>query len=91
MFKEYVKQLIEYNKKFIILGRRDALTYKEIFSLVKAGKMHLGYYAGDMTFDVGGSCGRDSWEWMDNICWYTNLDVDTNIRDIILGYREKNI
>ncbi len=43
LFREYVGQLIEYDKKFIILGNINALTYKEIFSLVKENRIWLGY------------------------------------------------
>ncbi|MBM2817366.1 MAG: modification methylase [Ignavibacteria bacterium] len=43
LFREYVAQLIEYDKKFIIIGHQNAITYKEIFSLIKENKIWLGY------------------------------------------------
>ena len=54
LFREYVAQLVEYNKKFLILGNKNAITYKEIFKLIKenklwAGMMPMGY---DMLFIV---------------------------------------
>ncbi len=43
LFREYVAQLIEYDKKFLIIGNQNAITYKEIFPLLKENKMWLGY------------------------------------------------
>ena len=42
LFREYVATLIEYNKNFIIIGNQNAITYKEIFPLIKEDKMWLG-------------------------------------------------
>ena len=42
LFREYVAQLMEHNKKFIIIGNMNAITYKEIFSLIKNDKIWLG-------------------------------------------------
>ena len=54
LFREYVQQLIKYNKKFLIIGNKNAITYKEIFKLIKENKvwvgvMPMGY---DMLFNV---------------------------------------
>ncbi len=54
LFREYVQQLIKYNKKFLIIGNKNAITYKEIFKLIKenkvwVGAMPMGY---DMLFNV---------------------------------------
>jgi len=43
LFREYVAQLIEYDKKFIIMGNMNAITYKVIFKPIKAGKIRIGY------------------------------------------------
>jgi len=43
LFREYVLQLIKYNKKFLILGDQNAITYKEIFKLIKENKVWFGY------------------------------------------------
>ena len=43
LFREYVAQLMEYNKKFLIIGGMNAITYKEIFPLIKENKLWLGY------------------------------------------------
>ncbi len=43
LFREYVAQLIEYDKKFLIIGHQNAISYKEIFKLIKENKIWLGY------------------------------------------------
>lgn len=42
LFREYVKQLMEYDKKFLIIGNMNAITYKEVFPLLKENKVWLG-------------------------------------------------
>ena len=42
LFREYVAQLMEYDKKFLIIGNLNAITYKEIFPLIKENKILLG-------------------------------------------------
>ena len=46
VFREYVKQLIDYDKKFLIVGNINSITYKEIFPLIMQNKMWLGYGMG---------------------------------------------
>ena len=48
LFREYVAQLIEYDKKFLIIGNQNAITYKEIFPLLKDNKLWIGYKSGDI-------------------------------------------
>lgn len=43
LFREYVAQLVEYKKKFVIIGNKNAITYKEIFALIKENKLWIGY------------------------------------------------
>lgn len=43
LFREFVAQLVQYGKDFIIIGNKNAITYKEIFSLIKANKLWLGH------------------------------------------------
>ncbi len=54
LFREYVAQLIEYDKKFVIIGNKNAITYKEIFKLIKEDKMWVGNtsMSTDIMFDV---------------------------------------
>lgn len=44
LFREYLAQLIEYDKKFLIIGHQNAITYKEVFHLIKENKMWLGVH-----------------------------------------------
>ncbi len=43
LFREYIAQLFQYDKKFIILGNMNAMTYREIFPLLKNNRMWIGY------------------------------------------------
>ena len=54
LFREYVSQLIEYEKSFIVIGNKNAITYKEIFKLIKENKIWIGNtpMGTDMLFDV---------------------------------------
>jgi len=56
LFREYIKQLIDYDKKFLIIGNMNAITYKEIFPLLKENKIWLGnnykVNAGAMFFEI---------------------------------------
>lgn len=52
LFREYVAQLIEYQKKFLIVGNQNAITYKEIFKLIKDNKVWLGFKSGHTLFEV---------------------------------------
>ena len=95
LFREYVSQLIEYDKKFLIIGNQNALTYKEIFPLIKDNRLWLGYKSGDMAFTVPSYYEpRQTRYWVDergqkwrsfgNICWFTNLDTTKRHEDITL-------
>ncbi len=54
LFREYVAQLIKYEKKFIIIGNLNSATYKEVFPLIKNNKIWLGasIHSGDREFGV---------------------------------------
>ena len=95
LFREYVAQLIEYDKKFLIIGNQNAITYKEIFNLIMQNKIWLGYKSGNMSFMVPeDSEPRETRYWQDNtgqkwrsmgnICWFTNMDHKKRHEDIIL-------
>ena len=49
LFREYISQLEEYNKKFLIIGNTNSITYKETFALIKDNKLRTGY----TNFNVG--------------------------------------
>ena len=54
LFREFIKQLFDYNKRFVIIGNMNAITYKEIFSLIKDNKLWLGngFNAGNAYFAI---------------------------------------
>ena len=95
LFREYVSQLMKYEKKFVILGNQNAITYKEIFSLIKENKLWLGstlsfakfkvpnYYVPRATRYWVDETGQ-KWRSMGNICWFTNLDIAKRHEEIIL-------
>lgn len=81
LFREYVAQLIDYSKKFIIIGSKNAITYKEFFSLLKNNQVWCGVrsFSGGMWFPVPKENSYD--KIIDNVkmknvpsCWFTNLD-----------------
>lgn len=94
LFKEYLAQLIEYDKKFLIIGSQNNITYKEIFPLIQQNKIWLGYNAGDMEFVVPDYYEPRETRYreengikyrsMGNICWYSNLDVSKRYENITL-------
>lgn len=68
LFREYVAQLMEYNKKFLIIGGMNAITYKEIFPLIKENKLWLGMnYCKEFIQPDG------TYKSFGNICWFTNI------------------
>jgi len=98
LFKEYVAQLMEYGKQFLIIGNQNAITYKEIFPLLKKNHIWLGHHCGDMAFTVPATYEpRETRFWVDesgqkwrslgNICWFTNLDLKKRHEEIILYKR----
>jgi len=97
LFREYVTQLIEYNKKFIILGNQNAISYKDIFKLIKENKIWLGksIHSGDREFKVpedyplnasGQRIGTEGNRYIriKGIRWFTNLDYKERHEDLIL-------
>ena len=82
LYREYVAQLIEYEKNFLIIGNFNSVTYKEIFPLIKEEKMWLGYTAPKEFIQPDGNIKK-----FGNINWFTNLDVTKRHEDIIL-YKE---
>ena len=100
LFREYVAQLMEYDKKFLIIGSQNAVTYKDVFQHFKEDKIWLGYKSGDMAFQVPEYYEpRETRYWEDeegqkwrslgNICWFTNLDISKRDEDLIL-YKNYN-
>ena len=99
LFRQYLSLLIEYNKKFIIIGNVNALTYKEVFPLVMENKLWLGasIHSGDRKFYVpddyplnASGCGVDStgrrFIRVKGVRWYTNLDYSARHEELETAY-----
>lgn len=80
LFRTFVKQLIKHEKKFLIIGNVNAITYKEIFKLLKDDKLHLGVITDNIKFKSP----DDEALRMGNICWFTNLTNNTKNEKIVL-------
>ena len=96
LFREYIAQLLKYEKKFIVIGSQNAITYKEIFSQIKSNKIWLGYgfKGGDAYFEIGNN---NTKKYADgvlnektklvhfrNCCWFTNLDIRKRHEELVL-------
>lgn len=96
LFREYVAQLVDYDKKFIIIGSKNAITYKDIFALIQEDRLWLGYGFpnGNAYFKIPEEYSR---EWASgvynpetglvkfrNVGWFTNLDFEKRHKSLTL-------
>ena len=99
LFREYLAQLIEYDKQFLIIGNMNAVTYKEVFPLVQANKVWFGasIHSGDREFGVPQDYPLNAAGWrvdeegrkfirVKGVRWFTNLDIPKR-HDPLLLYR----
>ena len=98
LFRDYMKQLIDFKKLFLIIGSQNAITYKETFCLLKESKVWLGHNSGSFKFRVpynyegnnlfidesGNKLTR-----LGNITWFTNLEVNKRSNSLKL-YKKYN-
>jgi len=96
LFREYIGQLADYDKKFLILGDHNAITYKETFKLIKENKLWLGYDNGGtkwfqvpMDYDIPTETRKKivkgiKYFSMGRIVWFTNLDTIKRHQEITL-------
>lgn len=92
LFREFVAQLIEYDKKFLIIGHQNAIKYKEIFPLIQQNKIWLGYgFKGGAGHFVSNyedtATAGDHKEGMirvSGVHWFTNLETQKRHEDLIL-------
>jgi hypothetical protein len=96
LFSEYVAQLAEFDKKFIIIGHQNAITYKDIFPLIKANRIWLGYgFKRNMAHFVAphyedtasDADHREGLIRVSGVVWYTNLDHNKRHEEMILVQR----
>lgn len=92
LFREYVAQLIEHDKKFLIIGHQNAVTYTEIFPLIQKNKLWLGYgFKRNMAHFLSSyentAADLDRREGMirvSGVQWFTNMDTTRRHEDLIL-------
>ena len=96
LFREYVAQLIKYDKKFIIIGHQNAITYKEVFPLILQNKVWLGYgFRGNAGFFINhvyedyasASSHKEGMIRVSGVTWYTNLDIQKRHEELTLYKR----
>lgn len=97
LFREYMAQLVKYEKKFLIIGNQNAVTYKEIFPMIKANKLWFGasIHSGDREFRVPKEyetrssslrIDKDGNKYLrvPGVRWFTNIDYSKRHEDLIL-------
>jgi hypothetical protein len=84
LFREFVSLLVEYNKKFLVVGSMNAITYKDCFALIRDNKMWLGLNG---IKEFVKPCG--STQKFGNILWFTNL-VHSKRNEKLILYKEYN-
>ena len=101
LFREYVAQLIKYDRRFLIIGHQNAIGYRDIFELIKENKIWLGYgfKGGAAHFIADGykdyAVAGDHKKGMIRISgvhWFTNMDYKKRHEDLILykTYNDKD-
>lgn len=92
LFREYVAQLIEYDKKFLIIGHQNAITCKEIFPLIKNNKIWLGYgfkggaghFISKYEDTATANDHREGMIRVSGVNWFTNLEILKRHEELIL-------
>ena len=95
LFREYIAQLMEYGKKFLIIGNQNNAAFKEVIPFFLRGELWLGRNSGHYWFKVPPTYevkptdfkideAGQKWRRMGNICWFTNLDYPERHEDLIL-------
>lgn len=96
LFREYIKQLMDYNKKFIIIGNMNAITYKEVFPLIKGNRLWLGCCNPKAYITTLTEVENDKTQYIENgivyqkfgnHCWFTNLQH--NKRNLPLDLKKR--
>ncbi len=103
LFREYVEQLVQYDKKFLIIGNVNSVTYKDFFSLIKQNKVWIGasIHSGDREFQVPNDYPLNAAGFriddkgnkfirVKGVRWFTNLDYLQRHEELIL-YKKYNL
>lgn len=92
LFREYVHQLIQYDKKFLIIGNQNAIKYKEIFKLFKENRIWLGYgfkrncahFYTPYEDTASDADHREGMIRVSGVMWFTNLEISKRHEEMIL-------
>nr|WP_298789654.1 adenine-specific methyltransferase EcoRI family protein [uncultured Allomuricauda sp.] len=97
LFRDYLSQLVEYDKKFLIVGTWNAISYREVFDLIQDDKLWIGVnsnrnFSGFIVpshYSMHGTEARIDEKGnrvvsSNNTCWYTNLDITKRHEELIL-------
>jgi len=93
LFREYIAQLMEYDKKFIIIGHQNAITYKEVFPYIRNNQIWLGYgFSGNAGHFINhhyedyatASNHIQGMIRVSGVVWFTNLDLSKRHEELIL-------
>jgi len=99
LFREYVSQLIECDKKFVIIGHQNAIIYKGIFQLIRDNKLWIGYNNFDSSrfimpdyYDISNSkyaCEENGVKYgrVSGLRWFTNLETTKRHEELTLYKR----
>ena len=101
LFREFLAWVVEANKQFVVIGNMNAITYKEVFPLIKNDKMWLGngFHAGNAYFSTpfakeyaeGVYNSETGLVKFRNVCWFTNLDHGRRHQPLPLMTMEDNL
>ena len=96
LFREYIGQLMRYEKKFLIIGHQNAITYKEVFPLIKENKVWLGYgFKGGAAhftspYEDIATAGdhREGMIRVSGVTWFTNMEIPkrNDLLDLVCHY-----
>lgn len=92
LFREYVALLMKYGKKFVIVGHQNAITYKEVFPLIKENRMWLGYgfkggaahFLSPYEDKATASDHKEGMIRVSGVNWFTNLDIKKRHEELVL-------
>ncbi len=92
LFREYIAQLITYDKKFVIIGHQNAIKYKEVFPLIRDNKLWLGYgfkggaahFISEYEDTAVAGNHKKGMIRVSGVVWFTNLEIKKRHEDIIL-------
>lgn len=87
--------LMKHNKKYLLIGNQNAITYKEVFPYIKNGTAWIGYHFGEMAFKVPADTPPrkyrfwideegQKWRSLGNAMWLTNLDTERKHQELVL-------